>query len=187
MARRPIHHGAVIDLGIETVAMPDGRVVELEIVRHPGGAVVVALHEDDEITWLRQYRHAAGGWIHELPAGKIDAGEDPLETARRELAEEAGLEAVYWQSLGAMLPSPGFCTERLHLYLARGLSRVPTRHERAELIEIERVPFTRALEDALSGRIEDAKSVVALARAAPHVTGGGSSAAQASSPDARSG
>lgn len=164
--RRTIHRGRIIDLGIETAHLPDGRAVELEIVRHPGGAAIVALDRDRHVCLLSQYRHAAGGWIRELPAGRLEPGEPALDTARRELAEEAGVTAGEWTDLGTMLSTPGFCDEVLHLFLARDLRPVGTRHEASEAIEVHWLPFADALRMAADGDITDAKSVVALFRAA---------------------
>ncbi len=118
---------------------------------------------------LRQYRHAAGGWIWELPAGKIDDAEPPLQTARRELAEEAGVRAEVWTPLGTMLSTPGFCDEELHLFLAQGLERVEREPEIHEVIEVHWTPFSEALAMAADGRIRDAKTVVALFRAQSHL------------------
>ncbi|MHB8766217.1 MAG: NUDIX hydrolase [Deferrisomatales bacterium] len=155
-----------MDLGLEEVELPDGRSLELEVVRHPGGAAVVAVDAQGRVCLVRQWRHAAGGWLWEVPAGKLDPGENPLETARRELEEEAGARAGAWQSLGAVLMTPGFCDEVIHLYLARDLTPVPTRHGAHELIEVHWVPFADALEWARSGELRDAKTVIALFRAA---------------------
>lgn len=167
VARTPVYQGQVVDLGIETVRLPDGRSFTLEIVRHPGGAATVALDREDHVWLLRQYRHAAGGWIWEVPAGKIDPGEAPENTARRELAEEAGVAAGLWTALGSIHTTPGFCDEVIHLYLARELHAVAPRTEAHESIEAHRVPFTQALEWARSGTIRDAKTLAALFRAAP--------------------
>src|SRR5580700_4460862 len=93
----------------------------LEVVHHPGGAATVALDGEERICLLRQYRYVAGGWLWELPAGKLEPDEPPLATAQRELAEEAGVRARHWRSLGTVLSSPGVFTERLHLFLARGI------------------------------------------------------------------
>ena len=100
---RRIHEGRAVHLDLERVLLPNGHEVELEIVRHPGGAAVVAVDGGDRVCLLRQYRHAAGGWLWELPAGKLDEGEPPLTTARRELAEEAGVGAAEWTPLGRMI------------------------------------------------------------------------------------
>ncbi len=155
----------MVDLGIETVGLPDGRELSLEVVRHPGGAAVVALDSRGWVCLVRQYRHAAGGWIWEIPAGKLDPGEAPLDTARRELEEEAGMQAGAWSPLGSILPTPGFCDEEIFLYLARGLTEVGTRHGEQELIEVHWRPFEDALKDARSGKIRDGKTVAGLFRA----------------------
>jgi ADP-ribose pyrophosphatase len=163
--RRQVFQGRVIDVGIETVRLPTGREMDLEIVRHPGGAAVVALDQAGRVCLLRQYRHAGGGWLWELPAGKRDRGEDPFATARRELAEEAGVQARAWLPLGRMLSSPGVFTEVIHLYLGRDLTAVPQVHEDDEVIEIHWLPFEQAMTWCLGGTIEDAKTLIGLFRA----------------------
>ncbi|GAB6064367.1 NUDIX hydrolase [Deferrisoma palaeochoriense] len=170
--RYPVHRGRVVDLGIEAVALPDGRRLPLEVVRHPGGAAAVALDEGGRVCLLRQFRHAAGGWLWELPAGKLDPGEDPLATARRELAEEAGVEAAAWAPLGSILPTPGFCDEEVHLFLAQDLRQVPTAHGAHEWIEVHWVAFGDAVARAAAGEIRDAKTAVGLLRAAWRAGGG---------------
>lgn len=162
--KKLVYQGRIIDLWLERVILPNQSQLELELVRHPGGAAIVALDEHNRICLLRQYRHAAGRYIYELPAGKIDDQEPPEETARRELEEEAGMQAGDWQSLGKMYSSPGFCDEVIHLYLARKLTPVPVRHEEHEVIEVEWIPFDEALKRAAKGDIDDAKSVAALFR-----------------------
>ncbi len=170
--RRTVHRGRVVDLGIEGVELPDGGRLFLEVVRHPGGAAAVALDEGGRVCLLRQFRHAAGGWLWELPAGKLDPGEDPLATARRELAEEAGVDAARWEALGSILPTPGFCDEEVHLFLARDLRPVPTAHGAHERIEIHWVAFDEAVAQAAAGAIRDAKTAVGLLRAAWRARGG---------------
>jgi ADP-ribose pyrophosphatase len=121
---------------------------------------------DSQVCLLRQYRHAAGGWIWELPAGLIEPEEPPRATAERELLEEAGVRAARWEPLGKMYSSPGFCTEQLHLYLARDLTIDESFTAREdEVIEVHWTPFDEALEMAASGKIQDAKTVVTLFRA----------------------
>lgn len=167
--RTPVHQGRVVDLGIEEAELPNGRTATLEVIRHPGGAAVAAVDAEGRVCLVRQWRHAAGGWIWELPAGKLDLGEDPKETARRELEEEAGLRAGDWEDLGSIWSTPGFCDEVIYLYLARDLVTVPTRHETHEVIEVHWVPFADALAQARTGEIRDAKTVVGLFRAADRV------------------
>ncbi|MCC6207644.1 MAG: NUDIX hydrolase [Gammaproteobacteria bacterium] len=161
-----IFQGRIVGIEVDTVELPDGVRLELEIVRHPGGAAVVAVDENMRVCLLRQYRPVIGAWLWELPAGKIDDGEPPLETARRELAEEAGLAATHWLDLGSIVSSPGVFTERVHLYLARGLSAMPTALEHGELLEPHWIAMSDAVARARNGEIEDAKSIIALFRAA---------------------
>jgi 8-oxo-dGTP pyrophosphatase MutT (NUDIX family) len=118
-----------------------------------------------KICLLRQYRHAAGGWLWELPAGKLEPGEMPSGTARRELVEEAGIEAEDWIDLGTMHSSPGILTEVVHLYLATGLRRVAKSHEIHEVIEIHWIELGQALDWCLDGTITDAKTLIGLFRA----------------------
>lgn len=160
-----IYRGKIIDLYLEHVTLPNGAVAELEIVRHPGGAAVVALDSENRVCLLRQYRHAAGGWLWELPAGKLDPGESPLATAQRELQEEAGLRAARWEPLGKIISSPGVFTEIVHLFLARDLSGVLANAEAHEVFEVHWVPFVQALAQARTGEITDAKTLVGLFRA----------------------
>ena len=135
------------------------------ILGSSGGAAVAALDEKNRICLLRQYRHAADGWLWELPAGKIDKREPPLETAQRELADEAGVAASDWTPLGQMLPSPGVFCEVIYLWLARGLSAVTQAPEEDELLEVHWVDFEEAWAMALDGRIRDGKTLAGLLRA----------------------
>jgi ADP-ribose pyrophosphatase len=158
-----IYEGRVVNLSVEDVTLPNGAVTRLELMRHPGAAAAVPLFEDGTIVLLRQYRHAVGGWLWEIPAGKLDKpGENPLECAQRELAEEAGLAAERWHKLGSIYTTPGFCDEIIHLYLARDLRDVPQNHEEDEVIEVHRVPLREALAMIPDERLQDTKSMAAL-------------------------
>jgi len=163
---KTIFRGRVIRLELESLTLPNGESLELEIVRHPGGAAVVAIDEQERVCLLRQYRHAAGGWLWELPAGKLETAEGPLATAQRELAEEAGLRAASWKKLGEIVTTPGFCDEVIHLFLAGQLTEVPAHPEPHELIEVHRVPLREALEQVHGGIIRDAKTMLGLLLAA---------------------
>ncbi len=157
-----IFKGKILELSIESARMPDGRIHEMEIVRHPGGAAVVAINNSDEVCLLREYRHAAQDWIWELPAGKRDGDENFLQTAQRELQEEAGLLANHWSVLGYTFSSPAFFTEVIHLYLARELKQVTASTEEYEYIEVHWTRFQAALQWATTGQITDAKTLVGL-------------------------
>ena len=159
---RNVFTGRVLTLNLEWVRLPNGRVAELEIAHHPGGAAVVALDDEGRVCLLRQFRHAAGGWLTELPAGKLDGGEPPLECAQRELAEEAGVTARQWEKLGECFSSPGILTEVLHLYLARGLAPADARPEEHEVFEASWVPLDEAVDLAARGELRDAKTLIGL-------------------------
>src|SRR5580698_10890232 len=116
------YKGRVISVTVDDVLLPNGRQAALEVVHHPGGAAIVALNDLKQMCLLRQYRYVAGGWIWELPAGKLEPAEPPETTARRELLEEAGVLARDWEGLGTLFSSPGVFSEVIHLFLARGLS-----------------------------------------------------------------
>ena len=159
---RNVFKGRVLTLNLEQVCLPNGRVAELEIAHHPGGAAVVAIDTDGRVCLLRQFRHAAGGWLTELPAGKLDGGEPPIECAHRELAEEAGVNAGRWQKLGEFFSSPGVLTEVIHLFLARDLSPADARPEDHEVFEVQWVPLDEAVAMAACGELRDGKSIVGL-------------------------
>jgi 8-oxo-dGTP pyrophosphatase MutT (NUDIX family) len=163
---RSVFTGRVIQVNVEQVELPNGRIADLEIIHHPGGAAVVAVDDERNICLLRQFRHAANGYLWELPAGKIDNQEAPLDTAIRELAEEAGAKAEHWQSLGDYVSSPGVFTEVVHLFLATNLTRGKHGHEAEEVIEVHWKPLGEAARMALAGEIRDGKSVVGILRAA---------------------
>jgi ADP-ribose pyrophosphatase len=140
--------------------------MELDIVRHPGAAAVVPFLDEDNVLLIRQYRHAAGGTILEVPAGKLDPGETPEVCALRELEEEAGRRAGRLEKLGWIFTTPGFTDEVIHLFAAYELTPVPTRHEPDEVIELVPTPFAEALELIWRGELTDAKSALALLHAA---------------------
>jgi 8-oxo-dGTP pyrophosphatase MutT (NUDIX family) len=157
--------GRVIRVNVETVRLPNGHVTDLEIIHHPGGAAAVAVDSGARVCLIRQFRHAAGGWIWELPAGKLEPHEPPQETARRELIEETGTRAHSWHSLGTYVSSPGVLTETVHLYLARELDSVKMAREAGELIEVHWVDLKEACARALDGDINDGKTALGLLRA----------------------
>ncbi len=167
VSRRDIYKGRTIKVSVDTVKLPNGRTIDLDYVEHPGASAIVPMHEDQTVTLIRQFRYSAGGeWIFEIPAGKLDGGEAPERCASRELVEEVGLRAGMLESLGFIYATPGFCNEKIHLFLATNLVDVGQQLEEDELLEVKRVPFRDAVRMAVNGEISDAKSATALLRAA---------------------
>lgn len=159
---KKIYQGRIIDLNLEKVSLPNKFEIELEVIRHPGGAGVIPLFEDCSIILVKQYRYCTGGSIWEIPAGRMNPGEDPSECALRELAEEVGYHASNLVRLASVYSAPGFCTEKVHIFLATGLTRCEINQEEDEVIEIVRLPLEKAVEMVKNGEIEDAKTVVAI-------------------------
>jgi ADP-ribose pyrophosphatase len=166
VARRVLWEGSVGSFGLDTVVLPGGQRTELAILHHPGAAAVVPFLDHDRVVLLRQFRHAAGGTLWEVPAGKLDGGEDPAVCAARELAEETGYRAGRLERTGAIFTTPGFTDERIHLFCAYDLAPGATAHEHHEVIRTEVLPFARALEMIDAGEISDGKTIAALFLAA---------------------
>jgi ADP-ribose pyrophosphatase len=161
--------GFRLKLEREVVRLPNGQQVELDIVRHPGASAVVPFVSVDEVLLIRQFRHATGGSILEVPAGKLDPGDTPEACAVRELEEEAGRRAGRLEKLGWIFTTPGFTDEVIHLFAAYDLEPVPTRHERDEVIELVPLRLSTALDMIWRGELHDAKSALALLFAARRV------------------
>lgn len=155
-----VYRGAVVDVRVDRLRRPGGGWYNREVVDHPGAVVVAALDGDETVRLVRQYRHAVGRRLLELPAGTLEKGENPLAAAVRELREEAGLAAAKWDYLGSFFSSPGFLHEELHAFLARGLTEVGQNLEDDEDITLERVPLRELL--ARPERVRDAKTLAAL-------------------------
>ena len=165
MSARVIHRGRSITVQVEEAQLPNGRTVELDMVRHPGASAVVPFEDAHTVLLIRQFRHAAGGTIWEIPAGKLD-GDPPEVCARTELAEEAGRRAGKLVHLSSILTTPGFTDEVIHLFAAFELTAVPQALEHDEVIEVVPTPLSRALEMIYAGELRDAKSALALLLAA---------------------
>lgn len=165
LSSRLIHAGRVVRLSTDEVRLPNGNVCTLEIVRHPGAAAVVPLDADGCVLLVRQYRYATGGYLLEVPAGKLDSGELPDTCAAREVEEEIGMRPGRLEPLGWLWTTPGFTDEKIWLYLATDL--VPTRQDLQpdEVLAVERVSFDEAVAMAERGDLVDAKSAIAILRA----------------------
>jgi len=151
------------------IADVNGKEAWREVVHHPGASAVVAIDEDNRIIMEKQFRYALNDYLLEIPAGKLDAGEDPLVCAKRELEEETGIIASEWISLGTIATSPGFCNEVIHLYVAKGLSKGEIHWDEDEYVEVERYRFDELLQRIKEEKIKDSKSLSALLLAMPYL------------------
>ena len=167
MTDKLIHKGRLIELHSERVDLPTGGHTYFDIVKHPGGAVVAAINADNEICLLQQWRHAIGATIWELPAGCLEPDEEPIEAAKRELEEEAGVKANQWRDLGSISSSPGFSNEMLYLFEARDIEKGTVKLDHAEQLEAHWVALDKAYEMCLSGEIIDAKTLAVLLKIKP--------------------
>lgn len=171
ISSRRIHKGRIITVDTDTVRFPNGSVGELDMVRHPGASAIVPfvsdpLGDDPQILLLKQYRYAAEQYLYEIPAGRLDPGEDPAHCAARELREETGCTAEHVEFLLTMFTTPGFSDEKIHLFMATGLVRGETAHEADEFMTIETVTLSRALQLIQEGEIKDAKTALGILFAA---------------------
>ena len=161
LASREVYRGRIIRVREDTVLLPNGKEGRREVVEHPGGVGILALDGDD-VLLVRQYRYALDRELIEIPAGKLEKGEDPLEAAKRELGEEAGLAAAEYRDLGYIIPTCGYCSEIIYLYAAKGLSPVGQHLDADEFLSVFTLPLDKAAEMVLSGEITDSKTVAAV-------------------------
>src|SRR5918912_4543741 len=161
LSSEEIYAGKLICVVRDTVREGEKTYVR-EVVRHPGGAAIVAYFDDGTVALVSQYRHPTVRYVLELPAGKLEPGERPEETAARELEEELGVVAGRLEQLSEFYTTPGFCAERLWVFLATELKETARRHEDDEIIEVVRLPFARALALVISNEIDDAKTIIGL-------------------------
>lgn len=169
MSSKEIYRGRIVHLWLDDVTLPTGDRVSLEVVRHSGAAAVVALDDRDQVTLVHQFRHAAGGFIWEIPAGVLHDGEKPKDCAVRELREETGLVAGDLEGIGSILTTPGFCDERIYLFLARHCRASEQQLEADEVLTVSSFPLGTALDMIRRGEIQDAKSIAGLHLAAAHL------------------
>ena len=171
-----LHQGKIITLNSDTVRFPDGTSAEMDILRHPGASAVVPflsgpMGDEPQVLLLRQYRYAAGGYLYEIPAGRLDEGETPIQCAARELKEETGCTADHMEVMTSILTTPGFTDEVIHLFMATGLSHGEPNKEADEFVEMVIMRLSEALERISTGEITDSKTIVGLLFAAGFKTG----------------
>jgi ADP-ribose pyrophosphatase len=171
-----VYTGKVISLDVDLVEFPNGTTGEIEMIRHPGASAVVPFlsdprSDDPQLLLIKQYRYAAGGYMYEIPAGRLEPGEAPASCAARELREETGCTAASMEHMYTMYTTPGFTDEKIHIFLAAGLTRGPTAHEADEFLSVESVPLRKALEMIKSGEINDGKTAAAILYTAGFIVG----------------
>ncbi len=159
-----LYRGSIVKLRLDQVRLPNKKVVAREIVEHRGAVAIVALDDEPRVLLVRQYRVGAARETLEIPAGTLEEGEDPALCATRELKEETGYSALQWEPLGYFFSSPGFCTEKMYLFLAQHLSAGATSPEDDESISVEWMPLTQAVDAIERGEIVDGKSTVGILR-----------------------
>ena len=159
---REIYKGKIINLRVETTTLPNGATATLEIIAHPGASAVVPLKDESTVILVRQYRHAVGGYIYEIPAGKLSPGEDPKDCAQRELEEETGYTAGTLEPVVSFLTTPGFTNEVIHIYKGTNLIQGTQNLGHDEVLEVLEMPMAEAISKIHDGTIRDGKSIVGL-------------------------
>jgi len=159
------YEGIIVKVAVDRVRLPDGKETLREVVEHPGGVCVLPVDEDGNAWCVRQFRYPMRAHLLEAPAGKLEKGEDPMACAVRELSEETGFTAGEFLPLGSYYTSPGYSTECLHLYLARGLRRGKAHPDEGEFLDLERIPFHELLSMVERGEIPDGKTAIAVLQA----------------------
>lgn len=162
ISSRLIYDGRILRLHVDTVELPNGAQALREVADHPGGVAIVAIDRDDNVLTVRQYRYAFSRVLEEIPAGKLERGEDPREAALRELKEETGATPERFIELGSLIPSPGAYGEVLHLYLAEGLSMGETSPDEDEFLDVCKTPFDEMVRRVAEGELTDAKTVAGI-------------------------
>ncbi|MCL2022990.1 MAG: NUDIX hydrolase [Oscillospiraceae bacterium] len=162
LARQEIFSGVVFSVHKDEVRLPDGNMTSREVVGHPGGVVIAPLDENNELIFVRQYRYALGQTVLELPAGKLEKGEDPLAAGLRELKEETGCTAARTLDLGKFYPTPGYCSEVIHIFAAFELTQGKQQLDAGEFVELVRIPLKTAVEMVHRGEIVDGKTQVGV-------------------------
>ena len=165
-SRVTLHQGRVFELHRENITLDNGVTIDMDIVRHPGASAIIPISHNNTVIMLRQYRHAIGDFIWEIPAGTLDADETPLECAKRELAEETGFLAKLWRELGVVTPLPGYADERIHIFLATELSPATQDLDKDEILSVHKVGLDKAIEMIYRGMIQDCKTIAGLFMAA---------------------
>lgn len=160
-----IYKGKIVNLRVDDALLPNGTTAKREIVEHPGGVCVAALTDNNELMFVEQFRYPYFEVVLELPAGKLEYGEDPFEAGKRELREETGATASEYEDLGKLYPTPGYCGEIIHMYLAKNLSFGEQDLDSDEFLEVKKIPLEKAFRMVMNNEIRDSKTQVGIFKA----------------------
>lgn len=164
-----VHSGKIVNLRVDKAELQNGRIATREVVEHAGGVGIVALDDDDNLILVRQFRYPIGKEIIEIPAGKLEKGEDPYVCAARELSEETGFEASKIIYLGSFYPTPGYCQEILYIYLARGLTPGKAHPDENEFLDTIKIPLRDFVEMIMNNSVNDAKTIIGVLKAVKYL------------------
>ena len=162
ISQKYIYEGRIVNLRVDKALLPNNEECTREVIEHPGGVTVAALTDDNELLFVRQFRYPYSEVVLELPAGKLEKGEDPFEAGKRELEEETGAKASEYYDLGRLYPTPGYCGETIYMYAARGIEFAQQNLDEDEFLSVEKIPLDRAVEMILNNEIPDAKTQTAV-------------------------
>ncbi len=157
-----LYRGKIVNLRVDNAELPDGTTALREVIEHPGGVCVAALTEKEELLFVEQFRYPYMETVLELPAGKLEYGEDPFEAGKRELLEETGAAAENYRDLGKLYPTPGYCGEIIHMYLAENLTFSEQHLDEDEFLEVRRIPLEEAFQMVMRNEIRDSKTQVGI-------------------------
>lgn len=157
-----LYRGKIVNLRVDNAELPDGTTALREVIEHPGGVCVAALTEKEELLFVEQFRYPYMETVLELPAGKLEYGEDPCEAGKRELLEETGAAAKNYRDLGKLYPTPGYCGEIIHMYLAENLTFSEQHLDEDEFLEVRRIPLEEAFQMVMRNEIRDSKTQVGI-------------------------
>jgi ADP-ribose diphosphatase len=160
--QKKVHQGRVFDMVTENITLPNGVQIDLDLIHHPGASAMVPMPDENTVILIKQYRHAVGDFIWEIPAGTLDPGEAPQDCAKRELIEEIGFSANSWRKLGQITPVPGYSDERTHIFLATDLTPAQQSLDQDEVLNVHSMTFEKALAMIFSGEIQDSKTINGL-------------------------
>ena len=165
VSQQTVYEGVIVNVRRDKARLVDGRITNREVVEHPGGVAIFAIDEEDKVIMVRQFRYPVGEVVLELPAGKLEPGEEPRDRGLRELAEETGLEPRVFESMGVSYSSPGIFAEKIYLYFAKDLVPGPVHPDDGEFLEVVRIPYRELLDMAARGEIKDGKTLAGILKA----------------------